>query len=79
MEEIYYYRTVLKDRFGLQCLYSPDHKIDRCFRVKNHDCLAIPFGYHPVSAPPDCGFYYLWMLSGDERKLLYKIDPVFEE
>lgn len=79
MEEIYYYRTELKNRFGLQCLYSPEHKMDFCFRVKNHDCLAIPFGFHPVSAPPDSRFYYLWMLSGNTRKLHYKTDPDFNE
>ena len=75
MEEIYFYKVQNPKRFGLQCLYSLSHRFDECRRVFNNQAMAIPCGYHPVSAPPDSSFYYLWILSGSRRNLLYTPDP----
>ncbi len=77
MEEIYFYKVQNPKRFGLQCLYSPGHRFDECRRVFNNQAMAIPCGYHPVSAPPDSSFYYLWVLSGSRRSLLYTPDPSY--
>lgn len=77
MEEIYFYKLQNPKRFGLQCLYSPDHHTDECYRVFNNSAMAIPYGYHPVSAPPDSSLYYLWILSGPKRNLIYAQDPSY--
>lgn len=77
MEEIYFYKLQNPKRFGLQCLYSPSHHTDECYRIFNNQALAIPYGYHPVSAPPDSPLYYLWILSGSKRNLLYAQDPSY--
>ena len=37
--------------------------------------MLLPYGYHPVSAPPGYRVYYLWALSGDARKLVPSEDP----
>ncbi len=75
LEEIYFYKIANHNSFGLQTIYSPRNKYEKCFRVKNNDVIHIPFGYHPVAAPPDSKFYYLWILSGENRKLLYNDSP----
>lgn len=77
MEEIYFYKIQNPKRFGLQCLYSPSYKTEECYRIFNNNALAIPHGYHPVSAPPDSSLYYLWILSGTKRNLLYAPDPSY--
>lgn len=73
MEEIYFYRTEKPARFALQCIYSQSKS--KCMMVYNNDVVSIPSGYHPVSAPPDSKLYYLWVLSGKHRRLLYSQDP----
>ena len=37
--------------------------------------MLLPYGYHPVSAPPGYRVYYLWALAGDERRLVPYEDP----
>lgn len=75
LEEIYYYRVERKHRFGIQMLYSENR--EEGFRVHDHDTLCIAQGYHPVCAPPDSRFYYLWVLGGSQRRLLWRQDPDF--
>ena len=75
LEEIYFYQSENPERFGIQCLYSPDKKKDTCYRIGHNDAFAIPYGFHPVSAPPDSKFYYLWILAGKERELRVSEDP----
>jgi len=71
LEEIYFYKVKNHKSFGLQTIYSPFNKYEKLFRVSDNEVIYIPFGYHPVVAPPDSQFYYLWFLSGKHRKLLY--------
>ena len=77
MEEIYFYKVQNPRRFGIQCHYSPLFRTDKCYRIFNNNAFAIPSGYHPVSAPPDSSLYYLWILSGTKRNLLYAQDPSY--
>ena len=35
----------------------------------------LPYGYHPVSAPPGYRLYYLWAMAGKERRLALHEDP----
>ncbi len=37
--------------------------------------MLLPYGYHPVSAPPGYKLYYLWAMAGAERKLALHEDP----
>ncbi|MGE5613790.1 MAG: 5-deoxy-glucuronate isomerase [Bacillota bacterium] len=32
--------------FALQCLYTEDGEIDKCYRVKNDELVEFPKGYH---------------------------------
>ena len=43
--------------------------------VRENDLTVIPYGYHPVSAPPGYDVYYLWFLNGPRRLLRPHDDP----
>ena len=43
--------------------------------VHQNDFTIIPYGYHPVAAPPGYDVYYLWFLAGRTRSLLPRDDP----
>ena len=45
-------------------------------QVRDGDAVLLPYGYHPVSAPPGYRVYYLWALAGDERHLVPYEDPL---
>lgn len=77
LEEIYYYRLENDHSFGYQSIYSKQHDRDDVYRVFNHDVIHIPYGYHPVTAPPDSSLYYLWVLSGESKQLKFKTDEAF--
>ena len=44
-------------------------------QVRDGDAVLLPYGYHPVSAPPGYSLYYLWAMAGDERQLALYEDP----
>ena len=48
------------------------------FKVGDYDAVTIPWGYHPVSAMPGYGLYYLWFLSGEGRALMPNTDPDYK-
>lgn len=48
---------------------------DEAMSVRDNDLTIIPYGYHPVAAPPGYDVYYLWFLSGPRRLLLPNDDP----
>ena len=43
--------------------------------VRDGDAVLLPYGYHPVAAPPGYKLYYLWALAGAERRIGLHEDP----
>ena len=68
LEEVYYYRVDPAHGFGQQMLYTEDGECVT-HTVRDGDAVLLPYGYHPVSAPPGYQLYYLWGLAGAERKI----------
>ncbi len=73
-EEVYYYRLNPPTGFGLQALYTRDGE-QATHQVHDGDLVLLPYGYHPVSAPPGYSLYYLWAIVGVTRKLSIYEDP----
>ena len=74
LEEVYYYRVDPPQGFGQQMLYTEDGECVT-HTVRDGDAVLLPYGYHPVSAPPGYQLYYLWGLAGAERRLALHEDP----
>jgi 5-deoxy-glucuronate isomerase len=74
LEEVYYYRVDPAHGFGQQMLYTEDGECVT-HTVRDGDAVLLPYGYHPVSAPPGYQLYYLWGLAGAERKIALHEDP----
>jgi len=74
LEEVYYYRVQPAHGFGQQMLYTKDGECVT-HTVRDGDAVLLPYGYHPVSAPPGYQLYYLWGLAGVERKIALHEDP----
>jgi 5-deoxy-glucuronate isomerase len=74
LEEVYYYRVEPAHGFGQQMLYTEDGECVT-HTVRDGDAVLLPYGYHPVSAPPGYQVYYLWGLAGAERKIALHEDP----
>jgi 5-deoxy-glucuronate isomerase len=74
LEEVYYYRVDPPHGFGHQMLYTADGE-SVTHTVRDGDAVLLPYGYHPVSAPPGYRLYYLWAIAGAERKLAMHEDP----
>ena len=74
LEEVYHYRVSPANGFGHQMLYTSDGE-SVTHQVRDGDAVLLPYGYHPVSAPPGYALYYLWALAGDERQLALYEDP----
>jgi 5-deoxy-glucuronate isomerase len=74
LEEVYHYRINPAHGFGHQMLYTEDGE-SVTHEVRDGDAVLLPYGYHPVSAPPGYALYYLWALAGDQRQLALYEDP----
>jgi 5-deoxy-glucuronate isomerase len=74
LEEVYYYRIDPPHGFGHQMLYTADGE-SVTHAVRDGDAVLLPYGYHPVSAPPGYRLYYLWAIAGAQRKLAFHEDP----
>jgi 5-deoxy-glucuronate isomerase len=74
LEEVYYYRVDPSQGFGQQMLYTEDGECVT-HTVRDGDAVLLPYGYHPVSAPPGYQLYYLWALAGEQRNLALHEDP----
>ena len=55
-------------------LYTADGE-SAVHEVRDGDLVLLPYGYHPVSAPPGYRVYYLWAIAGDDRRLAVYEDP----
>ena len=74
LEEVYHYRIDPPQGFGHQMLYTADGETVT-HTVRDGDAVLLPYGYHPVSAPPGYRLYYLWAMAGRERRLALHEDP----
>jgi 5-deoxy-glucuronate isomerase len=74
LEEVYYFRVDPPQGFGQQMLYTTDGECVT-HAVRDGDTVLLPYGYHPVSAPPGYRLYYLWGMAGEHRKLALHEDP----
>jgi 5-deoxy-glucuronate isomerase len=63
--------------FGHQMLYTADGETVT-HTVRDGDAVLLPYGYHPVSAPPGDRVYYLWAIAGAERRLGLYEDPAHQ-
>jgi len=74
LEEVYHFRIAPGHGFAHQLLYTA---AGECVthQVRDGDAVLLPYGYHPVSAPPGYRVYYLWALAGEERHLVPYEDP----
>ncbi len=73
LEEIYHYRVDPPQGFGLQRVYGEG--FDEAYAPGEGDTAVITRGYHPVVAAPGYRLYYLWMLAGERRELVWSEDP----
>ena len=74
LEEVYHFRVSPAHGFGHQMLYTEDGEAVT-HQVRDGDAVLLPYGYHPVSAPPGYTLYYLWAMAGDQRQLALYEDP----
>ena len=75
MEEIYHFRLLPAQGFGIQRIYTDDRRIDRLYVLQDQDTVVIPEGYHPVAVAAGYRLYYLWMMAGTSRVLTPREDP----
>lgn len=76
MEEIYFFRFQPKGGFGMQKIYTDNRDIDTAYTVQENDTVAIPRGYHPVVNAPGYTMYYLWVMTGQNRRFINFKDPI---
>ena len=74
LEEVYHYRVDPPQGFGHQMLYAAGGEMV-AHVVLDGDAVLLPYGYHPVSAPPGYRLYYLWAMAGAERRMALHEDP----
>ena len=78
LEEIYHFRLDPPQGFGMHRVYGQGPSgqgFEDCYAVHDGDTAVITGGYHPVVAAPGYRLYYLWMLAGEKRKLVWREDP----
>lgn len=80
-EELYFYKIRPAEGFGIQYIYSrpesPHGALEAPMAVRENDVTIMPYGYHPVAAPPGYDVYYLWFLSGPKRLMRPHDDPAY--
>ncbi len=78
LEEVYHFRLHPENGFAMMRLYDDELTINEALVVENKDTVIISKGYHPVVSAPGYWLYYLWILAGEERKLIPINDPKHE-
>jgi 5-deoxy-glucuronate isomerase len=74
LEEVYYFTIDPPQGFGQQILYTNEGETV-AHSVRDGDAVLLPYGYHPVAAPPGYRLCYLWGMAGEQRKLALHEDP----
>ena len=75
LEEIYYYRISRPEGYAIQQIYSAERGLDALVRAHDGDLVLVPFGYHPVVAPPGYDVYYLNALAGSAHAMTAADEP----
>lgn len=78
LEEVYHFRLNPPQGFALMRLYDDELSLNEALVIEDGDSVIITKGYHPVVSAPGYSLYYLWILAGEERKLLPLNDPHHE-
>jgi 5-deoxy-glucuronate isomerase len=78
-EELYLFKIRPETGFGVQGWYtradSAFDALNAAALVRNNDVTIMPYGYHPVAAPPGYDVYYLWFMAGPIREMHPHDDP----
>lgn len=78
-EELYIFKIRPATGFGIQGWYtradSPFDALNTAAIVRDNDVTIMPYGYHPVAAPPGYDVYYLWFMAGPVREMHPHDDP----
>jgi Uncharacterized enzyme involved in inositol metabolism len=75
LEETYYFKVEPQQGFAIQRVYTDDRSLDETLVVKDGEVTLVPYGYHPVSAPPGYNVYYLNVMAGPHRTWKFHNDP----
>ena len=75
MEELYFFKVNPRTGFGMMRVFSDAS--DDVFVVRNNVLVTIPGGYHPISVAPGHQVYYLWIMAGENKKMVPYIHPDF--
>jgi 5-deoxy-glucuronate isomerase len=73
LEEVYLFKVDRPGGFGVQIRY--DAAGEEVFTVREDDVAVIKSGYHPVVAAPGYSLYYLWVMAGQGREMIPRLDP----
>ena len=75
LEETYYHRTMRREGFAVQLVYTDDRSLNEALQVRDGDVVLVPRGYHPVAAGPGYDLYYLNVMAGPRRSWVVTLDP----
>ncbi len=78
LEETYYHRLDPARGFAIQRVYTEDRSLDVTLTVCDREVVLVPYGYHPVGAPPGYRSYYLNVMAGPTRSWVFHNDPDHE-
>jgi 5-deoxy-glucuronate isomerase len=73
LEEVYYFKVDPPGGFGVQLVYDDTGEDVRT--VRDGDVAIIKSGYHPVVAAPGYSLYYLWVMAGQGREMIPRLEP----
>lgn len=73
LEEVYFFKLDPPAGFAVQLLYGAEG--EEAFVVRDDDVVAIKAGYHPVVVAPGYSLYYLWVMAGQGREMIPRLDP----
>lgn len=74
LEEVYLFKVSPGQGFGVQVRYD-EAGTEEAFVVRDGDVAAIRRGFHPVVAAPGYHLYYLWVMAGQGRQMIPRLDP----
>lgn len=77
LEEIYFFKTMPADGYGVQLIYGGKEG-ESAGILHNNSAAAFPSGYHPCVAAPGTQLGFVWALAGDARIYKVSIDPVYQ-
>ena len=76
LEETYYHKIEPEEGFAFQRIYTADGRVDESVTVKHDQAVLVPFGYHPLVAPPRHRVYFINVMAGPTRAWVFREDPV---